>query len=66
MGVQKKYKINSNMTFYNIKTRMYENTNGQYKTYAEAKQTQWKCEKCNETFPTYKMLRDHKTESHSY
>ena len=45
---------------------MYENATGKFATYAEARQKQWKCDKCAEMFPSYKLLRDHKKDLHSY
>lgn len=45
---------------------MYENATGKFLTYAEARQKQWKCDKCTKMFPSYKLLRDHKKDSHSY
>ena len=45
---------------------MYENAAGKFLTYAEARQKQWRCEKCSEMFANYRLLRDHKKEFHSY
>ena len=51
---------------YNPVTRMYENAVGKFLTYAEARQKQWQCEKCSEMFASYKSLKDHKKDLHSY
>ena len=53
-------------SIYNPITGMYEKATGKFPTYAEARQKQWKCDKCTKMFPSYKLLRDHKTDSHSY
>ena len=45
---------------------MYENAVGNFLTYTEARQKQWQCEKCNEMFASYKLLKDHKKDFHSY
>jgi transcription initiation factor IIE alpha subunit len=51
---------------YNPVTRMFENASGEFSTYAEARQKQWKCEKCGEMFASYRSLKDHKKDFHSY
>ena len=53
-------------SIYNPITRMYENATGKFPTYAEARQKQWKCDKCTKMFSSYKLLKDHKKDSHSY
>ena len=58
-------KRNSNSS-YNPVIRMYENAVGKFLTYAEARQKQWQCEKCSEMFASYKLLKDHKKDLHSY
>ena len=45
---------------------MYENAVGKFLTYEEARQKQWQCEKCSEMFASYKSLKDHKKDLHSY
>ncbi len=62
----KKLKINFNLPIYNVKTGMYEDGDAKYRTFAEARQKQWRCDKCNQMFPSYKLLKDHKTDVHSY
>ena len=63
MTRSKKNTINS---AYNPITGMYENAVGKFQTYSEARHKQWKCEKCTEMFASYKSLRDHKKDFHSY
>ena len=44
---------------------MFENASGKFSTYTEARQQQWKCEKCGEMFANYRLLKDpHKKDSH--
>jgi hypothetical protein len=62
----KKLKINFNLPVYNLKTGMYEDADGKYRTFAEARQKQWRCDKCDQMFPNYILLKDHKTDFHSY
>jgi len=57
---------NSFNSIYNPITGMYENTTGKFRTYAEARQKKWKCAKCAEMFASYKLLRDHMMDFHSY
>ena len=57
---------NYNAAYYNAKTGTYETNDGRNMTYAEASKDKWKCEKSSETFPTFKMLINHKNEIHSY
>ena len=62
----KPLKRNSPNSSYNPITRMYENAVGKFPTYAEARQKQWQCEKCSVMFASYKLLKDHKKDFHSY
>ena len=62
----KPLKRNSLNSSYNPVTRMYENAVGKFLTYAEARQKQRQCEKCSEKFTSYKSLKDHKKDLHSY
>ena len=50
-------KRNSLNSSYSPVTRMYENAVGKFLTYAEARQKQWQCEKCerNEDFITKQL-----------
>ena len=63
---KKKYQINFNAYSYDYKTRTYRSKDGRPMSYAEASRNKWKCEKCSQTFPNYKMLFNHKKEFHSY
>ena len=62
----KPLKRNSLNSSYIPVTRMYENAVGKFLTYAEARQKQWKCDKCISRFSTFKELRKHKSEDHAY
>jgi uncharacterized Zn-finger protein len=62
----KRSKKNSFDSGYNPVTRMFENASGKFSTYIEARQKQRKCEKCGELFASYKSLKDHKKDFHSY
>jgi ribosomal protein L37AE/L43A len=37
-----------------------------YRDYQKAKANQWKCEKCGIAFASFRELRTHKVEDHSY
>jgi formylmethanofuran dehydrogenase subunit E len=62
----KRAKKNSFDSGYNPVTRMFENGSGKFSTYIEARQKQRKCEKCGEMFASYRSLKDHKKDFHSY
>ena len=62
----KKYIVNFNMPSYNASTGLYEDNDSKYQSYSEARSHKWKCEKCSQTYPSYKLLCEHKTELHSY
>jgi hypothetical protein len=66
MGKNKKYQINYNAAYFNARTGAYETRDGRNMSFAEASKDKWKCEKCSKTFPTFKMLLNHKNEAHSY
>ena len=61
-----RYKVNYNPIIYNPRTKQYESRLATYLSYEQAKAKQWKCEKCNNLFATFKELRHHKIENHSY
>jgi hypothetical protein len=64
---KKLYKLNYNDVQYNFYTNTYFDQLGScYTSYWKAKETQWKCEKCNEAFRNMRMLKSHKWERHSY
>lgn len=66
MNKIKKYKLNYNAPYYDAKSGSYQTMDGRNMTFAEASKDKWKCEKCSETFPTFKMLMNHKNQVHSY
>ena len=66
MNNSKKYRLNFNMLYYNYKTGFFENNDAAYQTREEALRNKWKCDKCSNLFQSYRMLREHKTQSHSY
>ncbi len=51
---------------YNLHERAWENRNGTDACYREARLRSWRGEKCDSAFATYKHLKRHKIESHSY
>jgi hypothetical protein len=62
----KKYQINASMPVFNSITGLYESSDASYTSYVEARKYQWKCDKCYERFQSYKKLRNHKSQLHSY
>ena len=54
------------MSPYNPRTKSYQTKDGTDMTYQQAIKNKWRCEKCSETFPNFKMLFNHKNEVHSY
>ena len=66
MSKIKKYQLNRNVGFYNFDTGLYETRDGRNLTYEESLRNKWKCDKCFETFPRFRNLRNHKEEIHSY
>ena len=63
-------KTRSNRCFneitYNFKTKMFEDKDTSYRSYSQASLSRWKCDKCSSMFATFKDLKNHKTDSHSY
>jgi hypothetical protein len=51
---------------YNPVTGAYENSNGKYDSYSQARKEQWKCDKCDKLFQIFRSLREHKAGAHSY
>jgi len=41
------------MPLYNVRTGLYENNEGKFETYSDAKKIKWKCEKCSQTFQSF-------------
>ena len=62
----KKYVLNFNMADFNYSTGFFEKNGREYVTRAEALMNKWKCEKCSESFRSYRMLYEHKIQIHSY
>jgi formylmethanofuran dehydrogenase subunit E len=62
----KRSRKNSLNSGYNPVTKMFENASGNFVTYAEARRNQWKCERCGEMFASYRTLKEHKKDFHSY
>lgn len=53
-------------TNFNLKVGVWENKNGSYATYREARLSSWVCNICDSPFAAFKELKDHKSETHSY
>lgn len=53
-------------TNFNLKVGVWENKNGSYATYREARLSSWVCNICDSPFAAFKELKYHKSESHSY
>jgi hypothetical protein len=45
---------------------LYVKDDMQYDNFNNARQNQWRCDKCNCTFSRYPALKEHKTQKHSY
>lgn len=63
---KQKYKINYNPVNYNPLTGLYESGSATYIGFKQAKAIKWKCEKCSARFATFKELKNHKVDMHSY
>lgn len=61
-----KYRINHNPVTYDHHTRTYRVGTTAFESYQDARSMQWQCEKCNLAFASFKGLRTHKTDDHSY
>ena len=61
-----KYRINHNPVTYDHRTRQYRVGETTFGSYQDAKANQWQCDKCGTAYASFKELRSHKTESHSY
>lgn len=61
-----KYRINHNPVTYDHRTRTYRVGENAFESYQDAKSMQWQCEKCGSAFASFKELRSHKTNDHSY
>lgn len=54
------------MGYFNYSSGFFESKDDVNMTRAIAIKGKWKCEKCSEKFPSYRMVREHKTLFHSY
>lgn len=61
-----KYKVNHIPVVYNHLTSMYQVGRRMFHSYRDAKANQWQCNKCDLAFASYKELRAHKNDEHSY
>lgn len=61
-----KYRVNHNPVTYDHRTKTYKVGKHAFESYQDAKSKQWQCEKCKVSFPSFKELRSHKTDNHSY
>lgn len=61
-----KYRINHNPVTYDHRTRQYRVGETTFGSYQDAKANQWQCDKCGTAYASFKELRSHKTDSHSY
>lgn len=61
-----KYKVNYNPVVYDYRSGNYHVGDSMYRDYQKAKANQWKCEKCGIAFASFRELRTHKVEDHSY
>jgi hypothetical protein len=61
-----KYRVNHNPVTYDHRTKTYRVGRDAFGSYQDARAKQWQCEKCKLAFSSFKELRSHKTERHSY
>lgn len=61
-----KYKVNHHPVIYDKLTRMYRVGRRKFRSYSDAKASQWQCNKCDGAFASFKELRTHKNDEHSY
>jgi hypothetical protein len=62
-----KNRLNYQGIVYDPTTNEYKSGEGQvFLTREDAKSSRWKCNKCHEAFSSYKQVRVHKSEFHSY
>jgi hypothetical protein len=67
MSKIKKYLLNRNFAIYNFSSGVYEAKDGTTMlSHEETLRNKWKCEKCSESYSSYKNLLDHKQQNHSY
>ena len=61
-----KYRLNHNPVRYDALTRTYQVGMMAFDTYKDARANKWQCDKCGSPFSSFKHLRAHKAEEHSY
>jgi len=61
-----KYKINYNPVTFNFSNKTYENGSEVYSKYEYARANHWKCDKCDFRCTSFRKLKEHKVEQHSY
>jgi hypothetical protein len=61
-----KYRINYNPINYDIQIGMYNTESENSIRYKDARANQWRCDKCNGTFSTFRKLKSHKSQFHAY
>lgn len=61
-----KYRVNHNPVRYNALTRTYQVGMKAFDSYRDARANKWQCDKCGSPFSSFKRLRAHKAEEHSY
>lgn len=61
-----KYRVNHNPILYNHRTKKYEVGERIFHSYSDAKANQWKCDKCDVSFSSFKELKVHKNDEHAY
>ena len=67
MRISTKNKLNLRDISYNPMTNGYNDEDGHaYVSYEQARLFRWKCDKCNTMFSSYKLVKSHKSEYHSY
>jgi len=61
-----KYRINYNPINYDVHIGMYNTELDNHIRYRDARANQWRCDKCEGKFSTFRKLKSHKSQSHSY
>ena len=61
-----KYRINYNPINYDVQIGMYNTESDNHIQYKDARANQWRCDKCDGTFSTFRKLKAHKSQFHAY
>gem|GEM_PF-177244 len=61
-----KYRINYNPINYDVQLGMYNTESENHIRYEDARANQWRCDKCFDTFSTFRKLKTHKSQFHAY